>query len=191
MPDLRNSYPAVRVKNLADETQFVELAADGKGRLVNLSNAHYKIHQGDYYSVGHYNASVANGGVIRIIVDVPAGLEAHTSINPKAGGDLTLQVYDGVTYTGGTPITPQNHDRCSPNDSTVVAVHTPATVPASSLIWQEYFPGGTGGLTPGAVGTVGEQVVLCPSETYMFEITNISGVANPLNIVVSYYEVVV
>lgn len=66
--------------------------------------------------------------------------------------------------------------------------HTPCQA-TDKLIWQEYIPGGSGGTAPGAVGTIGEQVVLCTSGVHMFELTNISGVAVPLNLSVSYYQV--
>lgn len=191
MPELRGQYPLLRAKVLGDSTQVAEVGVDPAGRTVTLSNSHWKIHQGDFYSVGYYNASVANTASIQVIIETPSTNEAHTAIKLNHGGDATLQVYEGVTYAAaGTSITPQNHNRCFPNSSVITASHTPTT-PSGTLVWQEYFPGGTGGTAPGAVATVGEQVVLCNSGVYMFEATNISGIAAPLNLAISYYEVAV
>lgn len=191
MPELRGQHPVLRAKVLGDNTRVTDVGVDPAGRTVTLSNSHWKIHEGAFYSVGYYNAAVANGASIQIIVEIPSTIEGHTSIKLNHGGDVTLQLYEGVTYTDpGTSITPQNHNRCFANTSVVTSSHTP-TSPVGTQIWQEFFPGGTGGGAPGAVATVGEQVVLCSSTVYMFEATNISGVNEPLNLVISYYEVTV
>jgi len=178
------------VKDLADSTSAVELRADSSGRIITLSNSHFKIHQGDYYSSGYYATGITAGSSIQLIMNVSSTHQAHTSIKVKHGIDATLQVYEGVTYTGGTTVTPQNNNRASTNTSTMTFVHTPTT-PSGTMIWQEYFPGGSGPTSPGATGTSGEQTVLKPSTTYMFELTNTGSVTDELQIILAYYEVAV
>jgi len=181
------------VKDLANSSSTVELKADSSGRIITLTNEHFKIHQGDYYSVGYYGTGITAGSSIQLVMNVGSTHQAHTAIKVKHGIDATLQVYEGISYTGGTAVAPQNNNRTFTNSSTMTFVHTPATTTAGAgnLLWQEYFPGGSGPTAPGATETAGEQTVLKPSTTYMFEVTNIGSVADELQVILAYYEVAV
>lgn len=172
------------------------ITIDGSGSLVTITYEHHKVHEGQFYSVGHYADAVADTGIIEMLFTTPETFSAHMYLKVVAGGDALFSAFEDSTRTAGTSITSVNHDRTSTNTCSCTISHTPGGAGDGTQLWLEYVPGGTGigagggSHTPGAVqGVSSEQVILAEDTTYLFRLQNTAGVAEPLQITMAYYMV--
>lgn len=182
-------------KLVTDRTIVKEILVDAGGYLITVSTEHSKVHQGEMFSAGYYDAAVVTTGDIELLVQIPAGTSAHTYFKVLAGGDSLFEAFEGTTFSAaGTSAGTLNNNRTSSNTPTVTVTHTPTLTTDGTLIWQEYIPGGTGSgvgqVTPGAVQNIAaEQSIFAPSTNYLFRLTNNSGTTQPLQIQLAFYEV--
>ena len=158
-----------------------------------LTHEHQKVHDGDFYSTGYYLEGVADDGYIDLLIQTPATDTLHTYIKLSGGGDVTFEVYEGTTFSAaGTTVTPVNHNRSSSNTCGCTVTHTPTVSSLGTQLWQEYLPGGSGGLTPGTVqGVSTEQVVFDKDTNYLLRLYNRAGTAQSLQVTASYYPVTI
>lgn len=178
-------------KLVSDRTQTKELYVDGSSELIFITHEHSKVHQGKLFTGGYYNASVANGNSIELLIQTSTP-QVHLYLKSAAGGDSTFSIFEGGSINAaGTAVTAYNNNRASANTYLCTLTHTPnMSAYGTQLNDIEYEPGGTGGTAPGAVEQIStEQLVLAPSTNYVLRLTNTSGVAQPLNIRLGFYEV--
>ena len=178
-------------KYVGDRTLVKELFVDKSGELISITHEHAKVHEGAFFSIGHYDGAVVKDSYIDILLHTSADYSVHTYIKLIAGSEATLTVYeDTVTSADGTAITAVNHNRnngvASPN---ILAYHTPTITDVGTQIWFEYVPGGDA-KSPGALQVAGtEQTVLAPDTKYLFRFTNISTSDSKLQLQTAFYEV--
>lgn len=140
--------------------------------------AHIKVHEGRYFSGGYYNASVAGGGAIDLLIQSSATEDTHVRFHLMTGGDATSQLYEGTTFSAaGTAVTISNHNRQSAKVFSGTVTHTPTvTDVGSQLNGTQFVPGGGGGNAVGGEmpGFLNE-FILAASTTYLLRVTNITG----------------
>lgn len=182
-------------KLVTDRTKVKEILVDQGGLIITVTTEHSKVHQGEFFSSGYYNATVANTTAINVLVQVPTDISIHTYFKVLSGGDSLFEAFEGVTFSAqGTDTGTLNNNRTSTNTPDTIVTHTPTITDTVSLIWQEFIPGGSGAgsgqVTPGAVQNVAsEQSILAPNTNYLFRLTNNAGSTQPLQIQLAFYEV--
>lgn len=151
-------------------------------------NAHTQIHHGGMFTADHVVTSLANNGVINLVMTTPADDWPHITINAAIGGDGLLQIYEGTVFTGGTPVTSVNHKFYSANIAGETIVHTPTITNDGTNKIDHYIPGGTGERAVGGVGGRDEEIILKPSTSYLFRLTNVSGLSRRAAIDLMWYQ---
>jgi len=181
----------IQGKLVTDRTVPIEIRVDSSGSLIAITHEHSKVHQGQFYTTGYYNAAVASGSSIDVLVQTGTK-SVHTYIICAVGGNSTFSIYEGTTFSAaGTSLTPMNNNRSSSNTPLATFTHTPTiTLTGTQLDGVEFIPGGSSAVATGAIAPIGsEQITMAPSTNYLFRLTNISGVATELNTRISFYEV--
>ena len=104
---------------------------------------------------------------------------------------ILYNVYEGATFTGGTPIPIRNENRVSPKTPSMQVVHTPTV----SVLGSPYRPlaiygtgADTGNANRAGTAVVGRDVFLKPSTQYVVDILNSAGVAGYIQFEVGWYE---
>lgn len=164
-----------------------------------IDSVHKHTHEGRYFSGGYYNAAVANGDTVDILIQ--AGTEStHAKFKAVCGGDSTLQVYEGATFSAaGTAVTMSNHNRGSAKAFDGTVTHTPTItgtgtqINGTALIAAGVSGGGGGG--GGSSGGRGSdsnsfasEFILAASTDYLVRITNNSGAATKIESHVEAYQ---
>ena len=188
MPEQIYYQGAVLIGKKDDE--YKQLKSDVSSELIVISHEHSKIHNGELYSAGYYNTSVANDASIELLLQL-GDKTAHTQITVSSGGDAEFYVYEGTTFSGaGTTVTPVNHNRSSSNTATTTVTHTPTLTADGTLLWAQYIVGGSGPVSPGTQMISGDdQVVYAKNTDYLMRLTNRGGANQPLQVVFTFYEI--
>lgn len=161
---------------------------DHAGHLISHTISELKIHDGLLFAGGYYDSSVADNGDIELLIDVPSTTEVVASMFVRVGGDAVLTVFEGTTVSAnGTTITPTNLNRSSANSPSVNMYHTPTVTGDGTQIFESYSPGGSLGFSAGGEGAL-ETGFFAANTKYLCRLTNISGVANPLQLTIRFYE---
>lgn len=103
-------------------------------------------------------------------------------LSPNAD-NVTLEVYENSSYTGGAAITPQNHERESLHESYISPVNNPTIVTEGDLMVSVFAGGGTG-VGQSAAGTTEEpssEWVLKGETSYLLKIINDSSSSNTIH----------
>lgn len=111
------------VKNLSTHVDEVTQAT------TTISYEHHAVHDSEMFAVG-YETEENNGGTNEIIITTPDnGKWQHIEPFAEAlDGQALVTIFEGVTYTGGTTLTPRNRNRNGADNWSGTVVHTPATV---------------------------------------------------------------
>lgn len=157
---------------------------------VVIDIVHQRAHEGRYFSGGYYNASVANNGVIELILQTSSEQDTHTKVHVAAGGDATIQIYEGATFSNaGTSVAVSNHNRKSSKSFAGTLTHTPTlTGTGTQINGTQFLPGG------GIIASIGgeydfsNEFILDNATTYLFRATNISGSATDMIISFQCYQ---
>lgn len=146
---------------------------------------HNRVHEGKAWSCSHYNASLANGEFVRILVKADADEEFHVgAFTPGCSGKAIYRIYEAPTVTDeGTVLTLLNKKRGSSNVAPGSAWHSPTVSGGSGTL-----------LEAGATALLGEAVSreiewnIADDTYYTFEIENVSGSAQAASVTVVFYE---
>jgi len=104
-----------------------------------IDSAHHEIHNGDHYKAGFQDTSMATNETITLLFVTPASVEwAHWILTAQATGAVVIELYEGATATGGTPVTRFNRNRNSLNDSTTLVYHTPSVTADGTKIVERW-----------------------------------------------------
>lgn len=179
-------------KYIGNRTLVKELYSDVSGELIVITHQHSKVHEGKFFTSGHYVTGVLAGGTLDLLLLTPATKTMHTHIKLAASADSTFAVYeDTVVSAVGTSVSIFNNNRSSVNVAEALCSHTPTiTNVGTQLDGLEYVPGGDTGNRVGTLQDVGsEQLVLASNKQYLLRLTNISVGTAILNIRLGFYEV--
>lgn len=182
-----------RILGTLPNRKVIELNADWGGNLVTISHEHLKVHQSELLATGYLATGVAAAGDIEVLFQCPSTHDLHLYIRMAAGADATFTAFEGPTINAqGTVLTPINHNRNGTDSANATITHTPTLGADGSQLWEQFFPGGTGGASPGVIEpATTEQVVLKAGNNYLFRLTNNDGAGQTLNMLFSFYEIAV
>lgn len=179
----------------AYEAETVALAPfdETTGAALVMDVVHHEVHEDEMFHVAHTNGSVANGASLDMLLTVGAK-EAHTAWEVFAGGQVTVYLYEQPTIQeggAGTALNVYNMKRSSLNSPTSIVTHTPtvSAVGTIPLVNGRILPGGASPTTRVGGGIrSGAEWILAPTKKYLMRVTNTSGAAIPINIVLEWYE---
>lgn len=154
-----------------------------------ITYEHKKIHEGRYFSGGHYNSSLADTASQDILIQVSSTSALHAIISATCGGDSTMMIYEGTTFSAaGTAVTMSNHNRASAKSFAGTVTHTPTVTATGTQINGTIFvPSGDKHTTAGASGGFTSELVLSKSTNYLVRVTNNSGAAIKASISIDGY----
>lgn len=172
---------------LANGGEWKQIHVSTNGHVITQQELDHIIYHGNAYGVGYYNAAVANGSSIDLLVscdDVPLSVQLKIA----GGGDCLLNLYENPTISSpGTTLTAINLNRNSTKTCGASVSHTPTVSSVGTLIYQLYAPGGTGGNASGGDASF-QRGILKKGEEYLFRLTNISGGTKPMQISLIYFN---
>lgn len=158
--------------------------------VTTLDTTHKRLHEGRFFSGGYYNSSLADTGVLEIVIQSSATIYSHLSIEASSSGNCIVELFSGATFSAaGTSITMSNHNRNSAKSFSGTVTHTPTLTANGTQI------NGTGFLAAGQKGDgfgvfegfTGE-FLLALSTTYLIRITNVSGGAAKVSSDIRIYQ---
>lgn len=157
---------------------------------IAMSEVHARIHQGVFFGAQYSAASVADGSSINVLITTTAnGGAVHMRVSSAAGGNATLYVFEDPTVSvAGTAVSAYNRNRTSALTPTTVITHTPTNTPDGTQIAGGFLPGGRGGNAAGNISSMFEEIIMKANEQYLIRLTNNAGTAQPLSVVLDWYE---
>jgi hypothetical protein len=165
-------------------------AIGGKPLVVNIDYVHQKTHEGRFFSGGYYNAALADAGTLDILVQLGAVETLHAIAQFSGGGDLTVDMYEGTTFSAaGTAFAMTNHNRSSSKVFAGTTTHTPTVTGVGTALGPTMFvPGGAGGNSGGGSGGFEKEFILKINTVYLLRITNVSGLARKVFALIQGYQ---
>jgi len=159
-----------------------------------IDSVHKHTHEGRYFSGGYYNAAVANGATVDILIQT--GTEStHAKFKAVCGGDSTLQVFEGATFSAaGTGVTMSNHNRDSAKTFDGTVTHTPtvtgtgAQINGTSFIAAGVSGGGSSSGRGSDSSSFASEFILVASTNYLVRITNNFGAATKIEAHMEAYQ---
>lgn len=150
----------------------------------------YKIYEGYGFAVSHRFEGVASGSTANLYFENPSGSGMEVfiiTIDIVSTGQSWVDVYRGISYTGGTSITPVNLNFSNGKSSVCTVKHT-ITRTDGTLVHSTVVPGGSKQNAVGGVAEVGETVVIPEGFNFSVEVTNKSDSAEDISIRVVWWE---
>lgn len=176
---------SIRDANDFGSTVVVEGFSNG---LTVIDQLHRRTHEGVVYTASYLDQAVAGSGTLDILVVVPSATSMHVQAQVAVGADGELQFFENTTVSAnGTPVAASNRNRISSNVAGVSIFHTPTVTDPGDVIQDQFYPGGTGGQSPGGGGTTFSEFVLGVNN-YLVRMTNLSGQSTVLGINLTWYE---
>lgn len=156
--------------------------------LVTIDSVHHEVHDGHYFTSTYVNTSIGNNSTVDIRLVVGAR-ELHYVSEVKAGGLCTIDFYEGSTLSGGTALATVNHHRGFGDGSADYAVyHTPVVTAVGTRLLQKIIASGSTPQTRiGGELRQTDEFILSPNTTYLLRITNLSGAATPIGVIIAGY----
>lgn len=189
-----DDYSRLKLKNLASSSSvtegiFVGAEDPTTGALALIPIEHKEIHEGHHYFIQNYT-SVANGATYEFVISTPDSTTlSHFNYKVDVEDDTTFVLTQGVTASGGTPITPINNDLNSSNVSTLTWVHTPTSSTGGSIIATQRMGNSVGAVSVigGSVRSDGE-IILRRNTKLSIKITNNASASKKVNWTFWWYE---
>ncbi len=156
---------------------------------------HVYLHMRKRYIVGKYEAALGDNAAIDLVITTGADYAVHIVPIVGIGGDALFQMYDDTALDsspGGTAIVPVNRSQESViRASTASVLNDPsidtlgdALVPGGG----RFLPGGATGAAQGGSAEGRDEIIQPVNTTYVYRLTNISGQARKMNLLLDFYE---
>lgn len=134
--------------------------------------------QGVGFVASRYAAAVSDAANMELLLTASATVPSHVRIRGLATGDARLQVFEDPTVSNaGTANAAVDRNRNSPGTAATVVTHTPTTSADGTLLLTEVH----GNTEP-------VEWTLEAGEQYLIRLTNVSGGAADLSLVVEIQE---
>lgn len=164
------------------------IRVDSQGGIPTMSEVHWQTHKGRMFTTAHYNSSLANAGVINLLIQVGA-IPAHMRLSLTASGLSTAELFEGTTFSNaGTAMAEVNKNRASATTATTAVTHTPTITLDGTSLGVTLVPGGAGPHAVGAQVESFEEWLLAANTKYLLRVTNISGSAAAEGVHLNWYE---
>lgn len=164
---------------------------DPMGGVVTIDYAHHEVHEGHMYIASYKSpegADVADNGTVILQITTGARYNHFTSL-VSAGGDTEVEILEGVTSTGGTAVQANSMNRNGDMTPASSVVHTPSISNAGTRIEHFLLPGGVGAnFSGGGMARKDTEWILKPNTKYAVRATNRAGNAQPMSVIIEWYE---
>jgi hypothetical protein len=150
----------------------------------------YKIYEGYGFAVSHRFESVSSDASVNIYFENPSGSGREVFIivvEVVSFAQAWIDVYRGVTPSGGTPITPVNLNFAKAIGS-IASVKYGVTYTGGAPVHNSVCPGGSRVQATGGAAEVGETVVVPEGFNFLVKVTNKSAAAADLSIRILWWE---
>ena len=154
---------------------------------------HQHIHDGEFFTANYEELAVANNGVVRLRITTSAINYCHLVIDGSVEGKVRFKTYAGSTYTvagttaDATKLTVFNRNSGGGVPGTTIRYNPTPNVLGALRGLQTIFAG-TGPKTTGGSNGSREETVLLANTDILIVITNVSGSAQDINVVLNWYE---
>jgi len=149
-----------------------------------IQSVHHHIHQGEHFSVIGYDSLDATE-TTEFIIETPSDKDIHMAFAYSSNKAFTFEMWEDVTYTGGTATSPINSNRQSSNTSSLLVKKNPTTVDTASATKLIEISIGAGGgpFNPTEIISSREnEIILKQNAIYYYKLTS-----NENSSVVTYY----
>jgi hypothetical protein len=164
---------------------------DITGAQAVIPTEHYEVHEGETFQSSYKSpddGAIADNASLEILLQTGSAYP-HMTFSVAAGGDCEVLFYEDTTTSDvGTALVENNMQRYSTNVATLTATHTPTVSGVGTLLHNSFEPGGRGPQAPGGTGRSNTEWVLDINTVYLVRATNRAGTAQPMSIVVQWYE---
>lgn len=147
-----------------------------------------RIQRGTMFSIGLYDGALAAGDSIDVSIDTPSTNYSHITFTASLSGEGEMNMYEGSSVSGGTPITLYNHKRHSTRTFAGTAVSGPTINSTGTLLHQSLLPGGSQAGGAGSSVPFLDEWVLKQNENYLLRCFNRTNQAILASLVVLIYE---
>lgn len=162
------------------------------GGVTTIDSDHRYIHQGKLFE-SFVKTTILTTGTYAIAIHTPIDKELHyrpSTISPSAD-KITIELFEGSTYSAGTNIPIINHKRTD-GETATQAVKGGVTIGmAGTKIAQVFLPGSTGigqTRTGGGFNGSNNEWILKKDTIYIYKITNESTESNTIQVNFFWYE---
>lgn len=151
---------------------------------------HSRVHEGRLFSGGYYTATLADNASLDMLIQVGSQTETHANILVICGGDALYSIYEGTIFSSqGSVINTSNHNRNSSKLLDAVITYNPViTSNGLQINGTTFLSGGQKTHASGGVWSLAEELILKANTSYLFRLTNISGLSKPANILFTGYQ---
>ena len=170
---------------------------ESTGALSTISFVHHEVHEGNTFQASYKSpnaAPVADDAVLDLLLIAGDLAEPHIVFSIACGGDCEVELYEGTTVTdNGAALGAFNmHRHLADEKFATMAMFQGPTVNVIGLrLLNTLLPGGTGpSQSAGGITRQDTEWVLHPGVTYLLRATNRAGAAQPMSILVQWYELV-
>lgn len=153
---------------------------------MTIDYAHHEIHDGTNFIVESWADVTGAAATYDLGITTPDTTKwAHLLMNFMAEAGFTITVYEGATFTGGTPVTAFNSNRNSATAATVAFVLAPTVTVLGTQITSWKI--GSGTATGGVGGTRAERI-LKQNTKYLVRFTKLAAGTDYINYLFDWYE---
>lgn len=178
----------------AYEAQVVSLAPfdDESGAALMIDSVHHEVHEGKMWHAAYTNGNVANTAVVDLLFHTGVGVDAHSAWEVFASGAVTVSLYESpVISNTGVVLTAYNMNRAMTTTAASLVYSSPTITSTGTvaLVNGRILPGGSSPTTRVGGGIrSGAEWILKPNTYYLMRVTNTSGAAAVINVVMEWYE---
>lgn len=171
------------------ETVQTLLTDEITGALTTIPVVHHEVHEGETFQASTYNDSIADDATMMLLLRTGSARWPHMTFGVAAGGDAEVELLENPQVNNvGTGLTVYNMKRSTTTAPTTQVSQAPA-IAGGTLLAHFLNPGGTGAnFSAGGTARADSEWILARSSNYVIRITNRSGAAAPVSILVQWYE---
>jgi hypothetical protein len=155
---------------------------------------HAHIHNGHFFSCDAYTASLPNNDFLDLLITTGPN-PVHFRHITRSAGDSLLNVYEDSGWFIGSPeinLNVINRNRVvaakKTSDTTIIQNPAQGSPDGVKIAGPIFIPGGHGGNSPGHESEGFGEFILKPNTVYLFQVQNISGVAENISVQADFYE---
>jgi hypothetical protein len=156
--------------------------------LVTQDALHSNIHRGEVFEVSYVWLAVPDAAARYLLIETPTDSLLHSSIRVACTGTSVFEIWEGPTVSAdGSSIAAVNRNRIVADPTASSFWFDPTVTTPGSSLHEELIPGGFGPHSGGGGASSFHEWVLAPGTRYLLEVTNISGNAQDVGIMLEGY----
>lgn len=157
--------------------------------LVTQDALHSNIHRGEVFEVSYIWLAVPDAASRYLLIETPADRLVHGSFKVTCTGTSVFEIWENPAVSAnGSAIAAINRNRIVSDPAATSFWFDPTVTSPGSNLSEELVPGGSGPHSGGGGASSFHEWVLAPGTLYLLEITNISGNAQEIGLMLEGYS---